>query len=357
MSSLAIYRGNHAIHQIDGAWLYPLLELEQWLATNPVNTKDLLIYDKIVGRAGALLITRLGFRDVRTDLISELAIEVFERAGISWSAIEITDRILCATESLLENTTDPELAHQLIVQRAQAGRSAQTDKSILAIQDVNVIRDGRHILSAIDLQLEAGDRLIINGENGAGKTTLLRAVLGLIPINSGSLRFKGKEVGSPGWRRLRQRIGYVRQSERDVTVPINVQEVVGIGALSVPYPSRHAAREAAMRALSLTGVEHLSRRPFTELSGGEQHRVSIARALAGDPELLVLDEPTAGLDHGSRASLLQLIELAARDRKIAVLMVTHDPFDGSLDGWKIYTLTEGQLSPASNLDATRISGA
>ena len=79
-------------------------------------------------------------------------------------------------------------------------------------------------------------------------------------------------------------------------------------------------------------MNHLARRPFAELSGGEQRRVSLARAFAQDPLLLVLDEPTAGLDQKSREVLLELIESAAGERGIAVLMVTHDPFDHSLGG-------------------------
>jgi ABC-type Mn2+/Zn2+ transport system ATPase subunit len=349
--SLALYHGKNTIYQTDGPWLYPLLGLEKWLAENPVDTSDLLIYDKIIGRASALLITRLGFRSVRTDLISDLAVMAFESNGIAWKATERTDRILCATETLLEHTTDPEEAHRLIVARAQAARAGQSKQSILTVENLNVFRGGRHVLSAVDLELAPGDRVLITGENGAGKTTLLRAVLGLVPFGAGSVTFNGNQIGSQQWRRERHKMAYVRQAERHVTLPISAAEVVGIGAPHIQGRGRHAVREAAIKALDLTGVGHLDRRPFAELSGGEQRRVSLARAFAQAPLLLVLDEPTAGLDQDSRSTLLGLIELAAGERGIAVLMVTHDPFDHALGGWRVLHLQDGRLGPAVPLPA------
>ena len=128
--------------------------------------------------------------------------------------------------------------------------------------------------------------------------------------------------------------------------PISVAEVVGIGASADSDHRRWPSRDAGIQALAVTGVNHLARRPFAELSGGEQRRVSLARAFAQDPLLLVLDEPTAGLDQESRGALLETIESAAGERGISVLMVTHDPFDHALGGWQALALKDGRLGPA-----------
>lgn len=332
MHSLAVYQHRRQIFHADGPWLYPLLELESWLETNRIDTSKVELYDKIVGRAGAMLICRLGFLTVRTDLISNFGVDVFDRHGVQWTSAARTERILCATESLLENETDLEAAHQLIQDRAnQQRKSAETP--LLSIRDLNVLVGGRHILSRCDLDIRAGEKVLVTGENGTGKTTLLRTILGLHPASGGRILFRGAAVGSRQWKRLRSDMAYVRQEEVQNRFVISAGEVATIGA-------------RVANGLAITGVDHLEHRPFHELSGGERRRVSLARAFAQQPSLIVLDEPTAGLDRAARASLLQAIEEGARDQGTAVLMVSHQHTDADFDGWRRYALASGSLHEA-----------
>jgi len=181
------------------------------------------------------------------------------------------------------------------------------------------------VLDGVSLGVGRGEFVALVGPNGSGKSTLLRIMLGLLRPGEGTVRVFGE---SP--RRLpeRWRVGYVPQRARaGGDVPVTVEEVVGTGRLvrrgwwRRPGPDDRAAVDHALRAVALTD---LRRRPVGALSGGQQQRVLIARALAGDPELLVLDEPVAGVDAESqrlfRASLVHLV----REHGAAVLLVSHE---------------------------------
>lgn len=177
------------------------------------------------------------------------------------------------------------------------------------------------VLEDVDLDVEARDFLGLVGPNGGGKTTLLRVILGLLEPQSGSLSVLGRRP-----RDVRSRIGYVPQhSKIDLGVPAEVLDVVLMGRLSRSSWGPRFARadvEAAHQALARTGTADLARRRFGELSGGQRQRVLIARALVADAELLLLDEPTAGVDiHRERELLSLLHEL---NRKLPIVLVSHD---------------------------------
>jgi ABC-type Mn2+/Zn2+ transport system ATPase subunit len=174
----------------------------------------------------------------------------------------------------------------------------------------------RPVVSGVDLAVGAGDFLGIVGPNGAGKTTLFRGMLGLLEPLSGSVE------------RALQGIGYVPQREGlDELFPLRVDEVVRMGAygrLSRLRTLHSLDRALVQTCLERVGLADRRREAFASLSGGQRQRVLIARALMVRPRLLLLDEPTSGVDRGARRVILELLrELSARDG-LAILLVSHE---------------------------------
>ncbi|SCG39202.1 zinc transport system ATP-binding protein [Micromonospora echinaurantiaca] len=184
--------------------------------------------------------------------------------------------------------------------------------------------DGRPVLRDVSLNVTAGEVVAVLGANGSGKSTLIRAVLGLVPLSAGSVTLFDRPL-----RRFRQwhRIGYVPQRlGAGGGVPATVREVVASGRLArrgVLRPPGAADRAAVDAALAAVGLADRARDPVATLSGGQQQRTLIARALAGRPELLVLDEPTAGVDaHSQEAFAGALRDFVAGGG--TVLLVAHE---------------------------------
>ena len=183
-------------------------------------------------------------------------------------------------------------------------------------------------LRGVSLKVESGEFVGIIGPNGAGKTTLLTVVNGLGRLLSGRVRVLGNLLTPGNGHSLRKKVGYVAQVENiDPRMPMNVREVVMIGRYGVlglfRRPSRHDW-EIVDEMLELVGMTHLARRPIGHLSGGEQQRVAIARCLAQEPELFLLDEPTASLDWRAKTDILELVKLIHDSRHLTTLFVTHD---------------------------------
>ncbi|MEV6694326.1 ABC transporter ATP-binding protein [Micromonospora sp. NPDC051196] len=184
--------------------------------------------------------------------------------------------------------------------------------------------DGRPVLRDVSLTVSAGEVVAILGANGSGKSTLIRAVLGLVPLSSGSVTLFGEPAS-----RFRQwhRIGYVPQRlGAGSGVPATVAEVVASGRLArrgVLRPPGRADRAAVAEALRAVGLADRAKDPVATLSGGQQQRTLIARALAGRPELLVLDEPTAGVDAASQEAFAEALR-AFVDGGGTVLLVAHE---------------------------------
>lgn len=150
--------------------------------------------------------------------------------------------------------------------------------------------------------MHPGEFIGVIGPNGAGKTTLLRVLLRLQRPTAGDINVASK------------RIGYVpqRAAIHNSQVPVSVREVVGLGSAGM-----------ALRALAEVGMEGMADRPFTQLSGGQQQRVLIAKALAGEPELLILDEPTTGIDERSQTEFYDILR-RLQAKGITLIMVSHD---------------------------------
>ena len=186
-------------------------------------------------------------------------------------------------------------------------------------------REGR-VLEDVSFRVERGDYVGIVGPNGSGKSTLIKALLGLVTINKGGVTLFGTPLAA---FREWHRVGYLPQSLHLVNpvFPATVHETVGLGLLSLKrFPKRlnRADKEKISAILEELAISDLEFKLIGELSGGQLQRVLLARAMVNDPELLVLDEPTAALDPETRGRFYAMIADINRSRGVTVLLVTHD---------------------------------
>ena len=193
---------------------------------------------------------------------------------------------------------------------------------VLRVEGVTVGYDGRPVLEDVTFSVFGGEQVAVVGPNGAGKSTLFKAIAGLLLPWSGRISVFGCDP-----HRERVEISYVTQrSEVDLSFPVTVADVVMMGRVGrmgwLRWPSR-ADREAVREALAQVGMEGLADRQIGELSGGQQQRVFIARALAQGADLLLMDEPFAGVDATSEQAILELL-YRLRARGLTVLLSTHD---------------------------------
>ena len=197
-----------------------------------------------------------------------------------------------------------------------------SSEPVARIHDCRVILGQRSVLDGVTLEVPAGQFIALLGANGSGKTTLVRAMLGLLPLESGRIELFGTPLD-----RFKQwgRIGYVPQRFGAVSgVPATVEEIVMTGRIAVARRGRAYSatdRDAAVRALDSVGLAGLRRRRISALSGGQQQRVLIARALVNDPDLLVLDEPVSNVDLASQESFAEA--LARLPESNTVLLLAH----------------------------------
>lgn len=198
--------------------------------------------------------------------------------------------------------------------------------SLLAANGVGLTLTGREVLAGIDLAAEAGRTTALIGPNGAGKTSLLRCLAGLARPSAGAVDFAGQALADWPRRELARRLAFLPQ-ENAVAWPIAVQDLAMLGR--APHrapglaPPSAADRAAVADALATVGLRDLADRPATRLSGGELRRALIARALAGQPEALLADEPTASLDPGAALDVMSALKDAAA-AGAAVIVATHD---------------------------------
>lgn len=203
---------------------------------------------------------------------------------------------------------------------------------VLAVRDAQLTLGSRTLWSQLDLDIRPGEFVAVLGANGSGKTSLLKAILGQHPLAAGEIRFEGAPV-----RRGDRRIGYIPQQRgQDPAMLIRGRDLVALGVdghrFGPPLPTR-ARRERIDALLDAVGASHYSRVPVAMLSGGEQQRLRVGQALAGDPALVLCDEPLGSLDLRAQRVVSELIDRHRRERGFAVLFVTHDvnPVLGMVD--------------------------
>ncbi len=185
---------------------------------------------------------------------------------------------------------------------------------IIELKNVRFSYGGEPVLDHINLTVDAGDYIGVIGPNGGGKTTLIRLVLGLLTPQKGSVRLWGNDISTfTDW----VKIGFVpqRTGQNDFRLPITVEEVVGFGSM-------HASDVRS--ALEHVGIAELATHRLSELSGGQQQKTFIAKALAAGPELLILDEPTVGVDVKAQDDFYQLVARLNKEDGLTIIMVSHD---------------------------------
>ncbi|MFL5302592.1 MAG: urea ABC transporter ATP-binding subunit UrtE [Anaeromyxobacteraceae bacterium] len=188
---------------------------------------------------------------------------------------------------------------------------------MLRVDGVNQFYGGSHILRDVSFEAPAGKVTALLGRNGVGKTTLLKAILGVVPVASGRVAFAGEDVTrAPSYRRVRAGIGYVPQG-REIFPRLTVRENLLMGLASRP-----GAREIPPRVLDTFPVlRTMLGRRGGDLSGGQQQQLAIARALVMEPSLLVLDEPTEGIQPSIIKDIERVIRALAAEGRMAILLV------------------------------------
>ena len=218
---------------------------------------------------------------------------------------------------------------------------APTSELPIALDEVSIIVRGKAILADVSLTIAAGAPTVLIGPNGAGKTTLLRLVMGLIRPTHGRVTWGGRETATAPRRAIVfQRPVMLRRSAAG-----NIR--YALAAAGVPRPQRDA-RERELCAL--VGLDGLSDRPARKLSGGEQQRLALARALAKEPQILLLDEPTASLDPAATKAIEDVIR-AVVARGIKVVMSTHDLHEARRLAGDIVLMHRGRVIESGPADA------
>lgn len=198
----------------------------------------------------------------------------------------------------------------------------QVTNPVLQLEQVSFGYNSELVLHNASLTIPAREFVWIVGPNGGGKTTLVKLILGLLRPKQGRVIVLGRTPQA-----ARGRVGYMpQQAQLDPQFPLSVLEVALMGRLGAGTgigPYRHEDREIAMQVLAQVGLEDQAKRTLKELSGGQRRRLLIARALVAQPEMLVLDEPTANLDRAVERDLFELLQRL--NEKLTVILVSHDP--------------------------------
>lgn len=196
---------------------------------------------------------------------------------------------------------------------------------VIEVDNLTILRNDMVVLDNVTLSVGKGEFTAVVGPNGSGKTTFIKAILGLIRPDSGTIKVFGTPIDQLG--ELKSRIGYVPQIfDIDLNFPITVFEAVLMGTygrIGIGHRPKAEHRDAAMAALEKVDVADLKDRSIARLSGGQRQRVFIARALANKPDLLILDEPTTGVDVATTGSLYTILR-SLKQEGVTILLVSHD---------------------------------
>ena len=196
---------------------------------------------------------------------------------------------------------------------------------ILEARDIAVLRGDRRVIDGCSLGLDRGQAVALVGPNAAGKSTLLRALAGLLPVTAGQVRLEGRSLSEVSRSAVARSIALVSADE-GAPSPLRVGDRVALGRYPYigPFRERTPLDDVAIeRAIARTGIAHLVSRPLERLSAGERQLAALARGLAQEPRVLLLDEPAAHLDVGHELALFRILDEVRREG-VAVLAVVHD---------------------------------
>ena len=203
---------------------------------------------------------------------------------------------------------------------------------------------GKAVGRGVDLDVHVGEVVCLLGPNGSGKTTLFKTLLGLLPAQAGTVTIAGNPLSVLSRHEIARRIAYVPQAHA-ATFPYRVIDMVVMGRtahLGLFAAPTEKDREMAKAALDLLGIAELADQPYTRISGGQRQLALIARALAQETRLIVMDEPTASLDFGNQVKVLREVkQLSARG--LGVVLSTHDPDHAFATGTRVLLLNDGGL--------------
>jgi iron complex transport system ATP-binding protein len=216
----------------------------------------------------------------------------------------------------------------------------------LSIHGLNCAYPGTTVLRDVNLAVDRREFFIVIGPNGSGKTTLIKAIARLLPASGGEIRIGGRPLNRLGRRELARRLAYVPQNAAEDT-PFSVEDLVLMGR--APYLGvlgLQGERDLAIarQAIEFTGLGQLADRPVSRLSGGERQRSHIARAICQQPELILLDEPTASLDLAHQIRVMELMADLKSRNATTVVMVSHDINLAAMFADRLLLLVDGRVA-------------
>ena len=235
--------------------------------------------------------------------------------------------------------------------------TAGTGEPLVVLDSVNKFFGPLHVLRDVDLTVDRGEVVVVIGPSGSGKSTLCRVINRLEPIDSGTIRFDGREVPAEGRElaRLRSEVGMVFQAF-NLFAHKTVLDNVTLGPIRVRKEKSEVARERAMTLLERVGIADQARKFPAQLSGGQQQRAAIARALAMQPKAMLFDEPTSSLDPEMVGEVLDVMTALAGDG-MTMIVVTHEMGFARHAANRVVFMAEGQLveqaPPAEFFDSPR----
>ena len=229
-------------------------------------------------------------------------------------------------------------------------------KSAFAVENLSYAFGTQWVLKNLAFSVPQSDVFIIIGPNGAGKTTLIKLMIGILKIQTGQIEIFQAPLGNYSQKRLAKALAYVPQG-LPVGFPFTVEETVLLGRAPHQKVLGLASQndlDIAQQAMMFTEVAHLARRKMDQLSGGEQQRVLIARALCQQPQVILLDEPTASLDLSHQIRIMDLMEKLKTEKGVTVVMVSHDVNLAAMYADQLLLLKAGEIvclgSPAEVLN-------
>ncbi len=226
-------------------------------------------------------------------------------------------------------------------------------KTAIAVNDLTCRYDNRTVVDRISFSVGEGEFFIIIGPNGSGKSTLMNTIAGLLKEDNGNIQIKGRPLKAYPRKNLARIVAMVRQ-QASVDFPFTVSEIVMMGR--TPHQGilgleTKSDKEAVEEALAFTDLKDLADRKIHQLSGGECQRVFIARAICQDPEIMLLDEPTAALDLAHQTRIMDLMEKLKTEKSTTIVMISHDINLASLYADTLLLLKDGRIAQSGSPEA------